>query len=103
VQQAVLDELVAAFQAAKKQRISKLEKELASLLNGTGHSLTQRNTARKTIPETLKRSSRKGLKIPPKYRDTAGNTWAGRGVHPKWMTEYLKKRGNKIEDLLIKN
>ena len=30
----------------------------------------------------LGRSSLKGRKVPIKYRDRAGNTWAGRGAQP---------------------
>jgi DNA-binding protein H-NS len=47
------------------------------------------------------KSSLKGKKVPPKYRSPSGETWAGRGVKPKWMVEALKK-GKKIESFLIK-
>ena len=40
--------------------------------------------------------SLKGKKVPPKYRSPSGETWAGRGVKPRWMVEALKK-GKKIE------
>jgi DNA-binding protein H-NS len=46
------------------------------------------------------KSSLKGKKVPPKYRSRSGETWAGRGVRPKWMVAALKK-GKKIEDFLI--
>ena len=39
----------------------------------------------------------KGKKVPPKYRDRAGNTWAGRGATPVWLREKLKA-GAKLED-----
>jgi DNA-binding protein H-NS len=45
--------------------------------------------------------SLKGKKVPPKYRSPSGETWAGRGVKPRWMVEALKK-GKKIESFLIK-
>jgi DNA-binding protein H-NS len=47
------------------------------------------------------KSSLKGTKVPPKYRSPSGETWAGRGVKPKWMVEALKK-GKKMESFLIK-
>jgi DNA-binding protein H-NS len=47
------------------------------------------------------KSSLKGKKVPPKYRSPSGETWAGRGVKPKWMVEALKK-GKKMEGFLIK-
>ncbi|MFT3821111.1 MAG: H-NS histone family protein [Rubrivivax sp.] len=33
---------------------------------------------------------RTGGKVPPKYRDPAsGQTWSGRGLHPKWLKQAL--------------
>src|SRR5262245_5922751 len=46
------------------------------------------------------RTSLRGRKVPVKYRDKSGNTWAGRGAQPVWMTEAIKK-GAKREDFLI--
>jgi DNA-binding protein H-NS len=42
----------------------------------------------------------KGRKAPVKYRDRAGNTWAGRGAKPRWLVAAIKK-GKKVEDFLI--
>jgi DNA-binding protein H-NS len=47
-----------------------------------------------------RRSSLKGLKVPPKYRDKEGNTWAGRGAQPVWLREKLKA-GSKLEDFAV--
>jgi DNA-binding protein H-NS len=43
----------------------------------------------------------KGRKAPVKYRDRAGNTWAGRGAKPRWLVAAIKK-GKKLDDFLIK-
>jgi DNA-binding protein H-NS len=43
----------------------------------------------------------KGRKAPVKYRDRAGNTWAGRGAKPRWLVAAIKK-GKKLDDVLIK-
>jgi DNA-binding protein H-NS len=43
----------------------------------------------------------KGRKAPVKYRDRAGNTWAGRGARPRWLVAAIKK-GKKVDDFLIK-
>jgi DNA-binding protein H-NS len=32
----------------------------------------------------------KGRKVPAKYRDKEGNTWAGRGAQPVWLREKIK-------------
>ena len=43
--------------------------------------------------------SRRGP-VAPKYRDEHGNTWAGRGNRPRWLTEAIKA-GKKLEDFAI--
>jgi len=43
----------------------------------------------------------KGKKAPAKYRGPNGETWAGRGLAPRWMTD-LEKKGRKRESFLIK-
>src|SRR5262245_42655054 len=45
-------------------------------------------------------SGLKGKKVPAKYRDKAGNTWAGRGAQPVWLREKLKA-GAKLEDFAV--
>jgi DNA-binding protein H-NS len=47
-----------------------------------------------------RRSGIKGKKVPIKYRDKEGNTWAGRGAQPVWLREKLKA-GAKIEDFAV--
>ena len=36
------------------------------------------------------RGGRRG-KVPPKYRGPNGETWSGRGQHPRWMRPFLRK------------
>ena len=45
-------------------------------------------------------SAMKGRKVPAKYRDKEGNTWAGRGAQPVWLREELKA-GAKLEDFAV--
>src|SRR5215475_8937541 len=45
-------------------------------------------------------SGLKGTKVPAKYRDKEGNTWAGRGAQPVWLREKLKA-GAKLEDFAV--
>jgi DNA-binding protein H-NS len=42
----------------------------------------------------------RGKKVPPKYRDKAGNTWAGRGAKPRWLVTAIKE-GKKLEDFAV--
>ena len=65
---------------------AEIEKQLAAIPGPKGNS---------------GKSSLKGRKVLPKYRSPSGETWAGRGVKPKWMVEALKK-GKKMEKFLIK-
>jgi DNA-binding protein H-NS len=44
--------------------------------------------------------SMKGRKVPVKFRDKSGNTWAGRGAQPRWLREKLKG-GGKLEDFAV--
>jgi DNA-binding protein H-NS len=37
-------------------------------------------------------SSLKGRKVPIKYRDKSGNTWAGRGAQPVWLRKIEIRR-----------
>ena len=45
-------------------------------------------------------SAMKGRKVPIKYRDKEGNTWAGQGAQPVWLRENLKA-GAKLEDFAV--
>lgn len=49
-------------------------------------------------PTAGKKASRK---VPVRYRDTAGNTWTGRGKRPGWLTAALAN-GKTVEDFLIR-
>jgi DNA-binding protein H-NS len=70
------------------QKTAQLEKQL-SLLGG------EVGTARRA-----RRSAMKGRKVAIKYRDSEGNTWAGRGAQPVWLREKLKA-GSKLEDFAV--
>jgi DNA-binding protein H-NS len=45
-------------------------------------------------------SALKGRRVPIKYRDRAGNTWAGRGARPRWLVAAIKE-GKKLEDFAV--
>jgi DNA-binding protein H-NS len=55
------------------------------------------------IHELLGRSSGKSKrgKVAVKYRDSAGNTWTGRGRMPRWLVAATKGSKAKREDFLI--
>jgi DNA-binding protein H-NS len=47
------------------------------------------------------RKTSTGRKVAPKFRDSNGNTWAGRGKRPVWLREALAA-GAKLEDFAVK-
>ena len=49
--------------------------------------------------EAVRASTLKGSKVPPKYRGPGGETWAGRGATPRWLTGLLKE-GHSLEEFL---
>jgi DNA-binding protein H-NS len=46
------------------------------------------------------RSKLKGRPVPPKYRGPDGETWAGRGMKPRWLAAAIKQ-GADLEDFAI--
>ena len=78
--------------AALSQKADALKKELASL--GSDHAQVGR------IAVHGKKKILAGRKVPIKYRDKAGNTWAGRGAQPRWLTAAIKA-GAKRDDFLV--
>src|SRR6266436_581192 len=79
--------------AAIARKADVLKKELASL--GSDYAGVGRIAV-----YGRKKSSLKGRKAPIKYRDKAGNTWAGRGAQPLWVTAAIKS-GKKRDDFLV--
>jgi len=47
-----------------------------------------------------KTSPMKGKPVAIKYKNSNGDTWAGRGVHPVWIREALKQ-GKKLADFAV--
>ena len=74
-------------------RRSELQKQLDRLRVGSTEASVGRRDGRVSVM--------KGVKVKPKYRDgRTGETWAGRGVYPRWLAAAMKS-GKKLEDFLI--
>jgi DNA-binding protein H-NS len=76
------------------QKRGELEKQLSRLREGNGGPGIGGARMRRRI------SSMKGRKVAPKYRGPSGETWAGRGARPRWLSA-LVKQGRKIEEFAI--
>jgi DNA-binding protein H-NS len=76
------------------ERARDLKRQL-TLLDGHGHK------GRDGVPTGAQRvSGLRGVKVAPKYRGPGGETWAGRGARPRWLSA-LVKEGHSIEEFLI--
>jgi DNA-binding protein H-NS len=73
-----------------KSEARALQERLARLTGFVGSFLPSRG------------KSLKGRKVAPKYRNPANRseTWAGRGVRPRWLQAYLRD-GHKLEEFAI--
>jgi DNA-binding protein H-NS len=83
--------------------------QLLQLRDDIGKELSRKSTELRSqlarlgadiAPSRGRGSSLKGKKVPAKYRDKAGNAWAGRGAKPRWLVAAIKE-GKKLEDFAI--
>jgi DNA-binding protein H-NS len=76
------------------QKRSELEKQLSRLGAESGRAAGNFRTG------LGRRSALKGRKVPPKYRGPGGETWAGRGARPRWLSALIRQ-GRKLGDFAI--
>ena len=96
-QKAALEKQIAeARRAARSGAIAQIKSLMAE------HGLTLADLGGKsTTPATPVSKSRKGRKVPAKYRDPAtGTGWSGRGMQPKWLKAALAD-GRKLSDFAV--
>src|SRR6516162_6055478 len=79
--------------ATLASKVAAQRRALQSELSKLGR--VQSNASRRIV-------ARLGGVVAPKYRnpDNPAETWAGRGLKPRWMTAAMR-RGGKLEDFLI--
>jgi len=80
----------------------KLRDDISRILNRKADQLKQQlaSLGESDWRGTRGASALKGRRVPIKYRDKSGNTWAGRGAQPVWLREKLKS-GAKLEDFAV--
>lgn len=95
-QKAALDKRIAEAQReARTAAIAQVKALMAE------HGLTVADIAGKSAASPMPPRSRKGAKVPPKYRDpVTGTTWSGRGLQPKWLKAALTS-GRKLSDFAL--
>jgi len=89
--------------AMNVEQLLTLRSDIERLL--TRRAAQLRNDLSKLSRQTVLRdgsggSPLRGRKAPIKFRDRAGNKWAGRGAQPRWLTAKLKA-GAKLEDFAV--
>ena len=92
----------------EREELQRKIKALSTLESsaGNGHEEVRLGRPRKPAGRRAggngKTHSLKGRTVEPKYRDSANpsQTWAGRGLAPKWLTAY-EQQGRKREEFLI--
>ena len=87
-------ELRANVESTLADRGRDLHRQLA-LLGGHGGKRPGRPAGR-----TGRTSAMKGVKVAPKYRGPGGETWAGRGATPRWLSALIKE-GHSLEEFRI--
>ena len=78
-----IDQHLAQRRKNLEQQLSKLSSYITKASDGVG-----------------KPNPTKGNKVKPKYRSPKGETWAGRGMHPRWLAALIKQ-GHKLEEYVI--
>ena len=99
-----LNDLLAKKAELEQQIISIQREERASAIAQVKalmaqHGLSLADLGNRTTTAAPK--GRSGGKVPAKYRDpSTGQTWSGRGLHPKWLKQAMAG-GAKITDFLV--
>jgi DNA-binding protein H-NS len=103
-----LVELRGQVERALRDKIDREQSTLRARLNELtalqGPSAKRGVAANGTVPAGRKPRGKshalKGRKVPPKYRGPQGETWSGRGLAPRWLSE-LERKGKKRDSFLI--
>jgi DNA-binding protein H-NS len=83
-----VDEILLEHRTEIQKQLERLDRAIA-LIGGESAARGRRRL-----------SALRGRKVPPKYRNPSGETWAGRGARPRWLVAAMK-RGKKLDAFLI--
>ena len=87
---------MSSFSNLSNEALCQLRDEVADLLNNRAEAL-RRELDQLTDGGREKATSRR---VAPKYRGPHGETWTGRGLKPRWLTEAMNE-GMQLGDFLI--
>jgi DNA-binding protein H-NS len=103
-----LRERIQAALASKREELQRQIDELSTLEVATASDVRVGSRGRRSPVAAHSRRANgrshplKGRSVTPKYRDPANpsQTWAGRGLPPKWLAAY-EQQGRKRDEFLI--
>ncbi len=95
--QRIIEEARRTLDLKQKQRREEIIRQIRELATQAGIEVEIR-----TRPKTETKPSRRGVKLPPKYRHPTDRalTWTGRGQMPRWLRE-LVAQGHDREEFRI--
>jgi DNA-binding protein H-NS len=92
-----------SLSSLSNEALCKLRDEIAALLEERAQALRReldRVTGGEIINGADKAPKARRKRATPKYKGPNGETWAGRGARPRWLTGAIQA-GKKLEDFLI--
>ena len=96
-QRAALDDKIKAL--TETQRAGAIE-QVTAMMREHGLTAADFRTGTRAIGKPKTPRTGEPSKVAAKYHDTAGNTWSGRGLKPKWLQAAIAS-GKKIEEFAI--
>ena len=92
----------ASLQRMSIDELLKLRDDVGDVLNRKAKELGDQlaRLGGEAPPARRRGSALRGRKVPVKFRDKSGNTWAGRGAMPVWLRDRIKA-GAKLQDFAV--
>jgi DNA-binding protein H-NS len=89
-----------SLRAEIDKKLGEKRSELEQQLSRLGLESNTGGRAARGWSASGRTSAMKGRKVAPKFRGPGGETWAGRGARPRWLTALIKE-GRKIDEFAI--
>jgi DNA-binding protein H-NS len=91
----------ASLRSMSIDQLLKLRDDVNKLLDRRAKELDHQLARLGSARTPVRGSALRGRKVPVKFRDRSGNTWAGRGAMPVWLKEKIKV-GAKLQDFAVR-
>jgi DNA-binding protein H-NS len=75
-------------------------KDIQSALSGRNRPAKKPTAQTKRASATTRSYRLAGTKVEPRYRGPNGETWSGRGIQPRWLSQLIES-GHAKENFLI--